>query len=158
MKRHNVQRGKDPLLTTVKLYRHDLFSRFAAWTTRFTGGRWGFLIATASIVIWAILGPFFDYSENWQLIINTGTTIVTFLMVFLIQNAQNRESRAIHLKLDEIIFSIKLASNEMIDIEHLPDDQLEVLAGHYHDIAMRLHPNLKHCETVRVSRANEVQG
>src|SRR4051794_20532886 len=83
--------------------RGDLFCRMAAWTIRATGGRWGFLSAFAVVLIWAGSGPFFHYSDNWQLVINTGTTIVTFLMVFLIQNAQNRESKAVHLKLDEII-------------------------------------------------------
>ena len=101
MNNRNGQSGRDPSLNTFDPYRRDLFGRFAGWTTKFTGGRWGFLLAAATIIVWAIVGPFCGYSENWQLIINTGTTIVTFLMVFLIQNTQNRESRAIHLKLDE---------------------------------------------------------
>jgi low affinity Fe/Cu permease len=115
--------------------RRDLFTRLAAWTTRVTGGRWGFLFAFGSILVWALLGPFCGYSENWQLVINTGTTIVTFLMVFLIQNAQNRESKAIHLKLDELIRAVIRARNEMIDIEHLTEEQLDQIAEHYQRVA-----------------------
>jgi low affinity Fe/Cu permease len=83
------------------------------------------------IVVWLASGPYFHYSNTWQLIINTGTTVVTFLVVFLIQNTQNRDARAIHLKLDEIIKSIDKAQNEMIDIEHLSDAELEKLAQRY---------------------------
>src|SRR5438067_510655 len=99
----------------------DIFSRMAGWTIRATGGRWGFLVALGTVVVWALLGPYCHFSENWQLVINTGTTIVTFLMVFLIQNAQNRESKAIHLKLDELILALSRARNELIDIEHLTE-------------------------------------
>src|SRR3954468_24361115 len=96
--------------------RPDVFCQISAWTIRVTGGRWGFLTALAIVIVWAVAGPFFHYSENWQLVINTGTTIVTFLMVFLIQGAQNRESKAIHLKLDELIMGVNRARNELIDI------------------------------------------
>lgn len=113
----------------------DLFFRLSGWTIRATGGRWGFLSAAAVVVVWALTGPFFHYSENWQLVINTGTTIVTFLMVFLIQNAQNRESRAIHLKLDELIRAMKSARNEMIDIENTTEEHLDLLAARYHKLA-----------------------
>jgi low affinity Fe/Cu permease len=84
-----------------------------------------------TIAVWLASGPYFTFSDTWQLIINTGTTIVTFLVVFLIQNTQNRDARAIHLKLDEIIKSIDAAHNEMIDIEHLSDAELEKLAAKY---------------------------
>src|SRR5277367_4415029 len=94
----------------------DLFTRLAGWTIRTTGGRWGFVFAFGTVIVWAFLGPYCNYSANWQLVVNTGTTIVTFLMVFLIQNAQNRESKAIHLKLDELILAVKAARNELIDI------------------------------------------
>jgi low affinity Fe/Cu permease len=113
----------------------DLFSRISGWTIRATGGRWGFSLALLAVVVWAITGPFFHYSENWQLVINTGTTIVTFLMVFLIQNAQNRESKAIHLKLDELILSMREAGNELIDVEHLTQEQLDSLAERYTKVA-----------------------
>jgi low affinity Fe/Cu permease len=115
--------------------RSDLFCRMAAWTIRATGGRWGFLSALAVVIIWAASGPFFHYSDNWQLVINTGTTIVTFLMVFLIQNAQNRESKAVHLKLDEIIRALANARNEMIDIENATEEHLDVLAERYSRLA-----------------------
>lgn len=115
--------------------RPDLFSRVSRWTIRATGGRWGFVTAVGVIVLWAVSGPYFQYSDYWQLVINTGTTIVTFLMVFLIQNAQNRESRAVHLKLDELIRAVKTAENEMIDIEDLSEADLDRLALRYHKIA-----------------------
>jgi low affinity Fe/Cu permease len=98
------------------------------------GTKWAFLAALAAIALWLITGPYFQYSDTWQLIINTGTTVVTFLVVFLIQNTQNRDARAIHLKLDEIIKSIDQAQNEMIDIEHLSDDELQRLADRYQKV------------------------
>ena len=91
-------------------------------------------MALLVIALWLISGPYFHYSDTWQLIINTGTTIVTFLVVFLIQNTQNRDARAIHLKLDEIIKSIDEAQNEMIDIEHLSDDELQKIADKYQKV------------------------
>jgi low affinity Fe/Cu permease len=91
------------------------------------GSRWAFLAAVLSILGWALVGLYFRYSDTWQLVINTATTIITFLMVFLIQNTQNRDARAIHLKFDEIINSIELAHNDMIDIENLSDVELEAL-------------------------------
>jgi low affinity Fe/Cu permease len=99
----------------------------ASWV----GNKWAFLAALLVIVLWLVSGPYFHYSDTWQLIINTGTTVVTFLVVFLIQNTQNRDARAIHLKLDEIIKSIDQAHNEMIDIEHLSDPELQKLADKY---------------------------
>jgi low affinity Fe/Cu permease len=114
-----------------------LFHRMAAWTIRATGGRWGFLTALFVVVVWAISGPYFQFSQLWQLVINTATTIVTFLMVFLIQNAQNRESKAVHLKLDELIYAVKAADNELINIEMLTDEQLEQLADRYRLVAER---------------------
>ncbi len=86
-------------------------------------------------VLWAFAGPFCDFSSNWQLVINTGTTIVTFLMVFLIQNAQNRESKAIHLKLDELILSVRKARNELMSVEKLTEDQLDRVSESYHQLA-----------------------
>jgi low affinity Fe/Cu permease len=107
------------------------FQSFATQASIKVGTRWAFLAAILLIVVWAATGPFFRFSDTWQLVINTGTTIVTFLMVFLIQNTQNRDARAIHLKLDEVIRSIHQAHNEMIDIEHLSDEELETLAKQY---------------------------
>jgi low affinity Fe/Cu permease len=110
------------------------FARFAEITAHMMGRAWMFITALGIVALWAITGPIFHYSDSWQLVINTGTTIVTFLMVFLIQNTQNRDARAIHLKLDEIIRSISHAHNEMIDIEHLSDEELDELARRYEKI------------------------
>src|SRR5512147_3213308 len=107
------------------------FGHFAARVSRYVGSSWLFMAAVALVLIWGITGPIFHYSDTWQLVINTATTIVTFLMVFLIQNTQNRDARAIHLKLDEIIRSIRHAHNDMIDIEKLSDQELEELAKTY---------------------------
>lgn len=115
--------------------RPDLFTRVSRWTVHATGGRWGFTTALGVIILWAASGPYFHFSDYWQLVINTGTTIVTFLMVFLIQNAQNRESKAVHLKLDELIRAMKTAENEMIDIENLTEAHLDQLAVRYHKLA-----------------------
>ncbi len=125
--------------------KRDLFERIAGWTIRATGGRWGFLTALAAVVVWAITGPLFQFSEDWQLVINTGTTIITFLMVFLIQNAQNRESRAIHIKLDELILSLNQARNELIDIENLTEEQLTEVAKRYTKVAEKYQYKLKEC-------------
>ena len=110
------------------------FRTFAAKVSCWTGSRWSFLGAMLIIIVWAILGPYFHYSDTWQLVVNTATTIVTFLMVFLIQNTQNRDARAIHLKLDEIIRSIQPAHNEMINIEKLSDQDLEELSKKFEAI------------------------
>jgi len=109
----------------------DYFASFANTCSCYLGSRWAFAAAVGVILVWAITGPLYHYSDTWQLVINTGTTIVTFLMVFLIQNTQNRDARAINLKLDELIDSIKSAKNEMIDIEHLSDAELDILAHRY---------------------------
>ena len=109
----------------------NTFQTFATRASSWAGTKWAFGAALAAIAVWALLGPSFHYSDTWQLVVNTATTIITFLMVFLIQNTQNRDARALHLKLDEIIHSLRGASNEMIDIEKLPDEELEHLAAHY---------------------------
>ena len=105
----------------------DAFRVFARKTSNVLGSAWVFVLALLIIVIWAVTGPTFHYSDTWQLIINTGTTIVTFLMVFLIQNTQNRDAKAVHLKLDEIIRAIKGARNELVDLENLSDEDLAKL-------------------------------
>jgi low affinity Fe/Cu permease len=107
------------------------FHLFATRAAALVGHKWAFLGALLVVAVWLVSGPYFHYSDTWQLIINTGTTVVTFLVVFLIQNTQNRDARAIHLKLDEIIKSIDQAHNEMIDIEHLSDQELQRLADKY---------------------------
>ena len=112
----------------------DVFRRFATRTSESVGSPAAFVIGLTLIVLWAVTGPLFGYSDSWQLVVNTATTIVTFLMVFLIQNTQNRDAKAIHLKLDEIIRANRRADNHMIDIEKLSDEELEVLACQYERI------------------------
>jgi low affinity Fe/Cu permease len=113
------------------------FSRFARWTSQHTGRPGTFVAAALVILGWAVTGPVFHYSDTWQLVINTGTTIVTFLMVFLIQNTQNRDSQALHVKLDELIRAMKGASNRMIDLDHLTDEELERIRRHYAHLARK---------------------
>ena len=112
----------------------NLFERFANWATIATGSSAAFLGAITIIVIWGVTGPVFNYSDTWQLIINTGTTIVTFLMVFLIQKSQNKDSKAIHLKLNELIASHQGTSNRMVNIEDLTEKDLD----HLHRFYVRL--------------------
>ena len=105
----------------------DAFRVFARRSSRVLGSAWAFASAILIIVVWGLTGPTFHYSDTWQLIINTGTTIVTFLMVFLIQNTQNRDAKAVHLKLDEVIRALKGARNELVDLEKLSDEDLTSL-------------------------------
>jgi low affinity Fe/Cu permease len=119
---------------TAIVTRSDRFARFAARSSLHLGSRWAFIGAIAVILVWALTGPIFHYSDTWQLVINTGTTIVTFLMVFLIQNTQNRDARAIHLKLNELIHAVDKAKNKMIDVENLSDLELDDLARTYEKI------------------------
>lgn len=107
------------------------FSEIARRVSDALGTHWAFLLASASIVAWAVAGPVFGYSETWQLVVNTATTIVTFLMVFLIQNTQNRDSRAMHLKLDEIIHSLGKARDGIIDLENRSDDEIKDIASEF---------------------------
>ena len=107
------------------------FGRFAAASSQWLGSPWAFVAAGLLILVWAATGPFFHYSDTWQLIINTSTSVGTFLMVFLIQNTQNRDARAINLKLDELIRAVDQAGNHMIDIENLSDKELAELQEKY---------------------------
>lgn len=104
---------------------HNVFRRFARATASGIGSPYAFVGAVAVVLAWAISGPFFGFSETWQLVINTGTTIITFLVVFMIQNTQNRDSKALHLKLDELIRVMKSARNELVDIEDKADEVLD---------------------------------
>ncbi len=109
----------------------DAFGKFAAAASGWLGSKWAFVGAIVIIAVWSITGPLFHYSDTWQLVINTGTTIITFLMVFIIQNTQNRDARAINLKLDELIHAIDTAKNQMMDIEKLSDEELDVIHEKY---------------------------
>jgi low affinity Fe/Cu permease len=113
---------------------NDWFGKFAASASGWLGSKWAFAGAGLVIVLWAAVGPIFHFSDTWQLVINTGTTIVTFLMVFLIQNTQNRDARAINLKLNELIRAIDKARDQMIDIENLSDLELDELQAKYEKI------------------------
>jgi low affinity Fe/Cu permease len=116
---------------------NEAFRRFARYTSDLLGSSWVFCAAVLIVALWAISGPYFHYSDAWQLAINTGTTIVTFLMVFLIQNTQNRDSRATHLKLDELIKSVRGARNSMIDLDRLSDEELRELEAEYKKLCER---------------------
>lgn len=113
------------------------FGKFATHVAQWAGHPATFAIAVISLIVWACFGPFLDYSENWQLIVNTGTTICTFLMVFVIQNSQNRDALAAQIKLDEIIRAVEGARNTMIDLEELTDEELKVLHKKFSTLADR---------------------
>jgi low affinity Fe/Cu permease len=125
--------------------------RLALAVTRWTGSSWGFGVALGVIVAWAVTGPLFRFSDSWQLVINTGTTIVTFLMVFLIQRSQNKDSQAIHLKLNEIVAALEGASNRLINVEDLTEDEVTALHRHY----ARLVAMAKHEDTLQHSHSIE---
>ena len=114
--------------------RSDLLETFSYQVTRLSGTSYAFLLALGANVIWAITGPLFGFSNTWQLVINTGTTIVTFLMVFLIQRAQNKDAVAIHLKLNEIVAAMEGASNRLIDIEDLSESEIGALHNYYRQL------------------------
>jgi len=119
----------------------SLFTRFARVASNVTGRPITFIIAVLIIIGWALLGPFFGFSDTWQLVINTGTTIITFLMVFLIQSTQNRDTEAVQIKLDEIIRSIRGARNEVLDLEEMDEKELNQIRKEYLALAehARLH-------------------
>lgn len=102
---------------------NDFFRRFSHSASERLGSPWAFVVAITVVIVWAVMGPAAKYSETWQLLINTGTTIVTFLMVFIIQNTQNHDSRALHLKLDELIHAVESARDDLVDIENATEDE-----------------------------------
>jgi low affinity Fe/Cu permease len=119
------------------------FTNFAKATSRATGRPSAFLMAAAIVVVWVITGPLFDFSDTWQLVINTGTTIVTFLMVFLIQNTQNRDSEALQVKLDELIRATEGAHNGLLDLEELEEKELDRIRSTYSKLAKAARDNLR---------------
>lgn len=119
------------------------FTRFAKWTARMTGRPATFTIAVAIIIGWAATGPLFDYSDTWQLVINTGTTIITFLMVFLIQSTQNRDSEAMQVKLDELIRAMQGAHNVLLDLEELEEKDLNRIRSNYERLAQQAREELE---------------
>jgi len=129
-----------------------VFAKFATATAKATGSPVAFILCVTAVLVWAMSGPFFGFSETWQLVINTGTTIITFLMVFLIQNTQNRDGAALQTKLDEIILSSD-AENEFIGIEKLTDNELEALHARCERAAKRSHAMLEKTHAERRARA-----
>jgi low affinity Fe/Cu permease len=116
----------------------NAFRLFADHVSRWTGSSGAFTSAVLIIIIWGITGPLFRFSDSWQLVINTGTTIITFLMVFLIQNTQNRETRAINLKLDELLHAISTARDDMIDMENVSEEELEEVEDEFRQISVQI--------------------
>jgi len=116
---------------------NELFHHFSKAISDWIGSPGAFVLALGVMLLWAVSGPLFHFSDTWQLIINTGTTIVTFLIVFLIQNTQNREAKAIHLKLDELIRALHHARNKMVDVEHLSDQEIDRLEKEFQELVKR---------------------
>lgn len=135
----------------------SLFTRFSKWTAQTMGRPTAFIVAAIVIVVWGVTGPIFHYSDTWQLIINTSTTIVTFLMVFLIQATQNRDSAAIHVKLDELIRAIGPAKNSMIDLDDLSEEELSRIQKHYRSLAKKSKEELRemHEDSITVEEATK---
>ena len=129
--------------------------RFASWVAAATGTTAAFIIAASVVVLWGLTGPLFHYSDTWQLVINTSTTIVTFLMVFLIQRSQNKEALAVQLKLNEIVAAIEGASNRLISVEDLSEEDLEILHAHYRELAKLAENalNMKEAHSIEEAKA-----
>ena len=123
--------------------RGSWFTRFANSASRATGRPGTFVLAVIVVLVWAITGPLFGFSDTWQLVINTGTTIVTFLMVFLIQNTQNRDSEAMHVKMDELIRVLEGAHNALLDLEELDDKTLDAIRARYRKLAAKAREDIK---------------
>ena len=123
------------------------FTRFAKWAARATGKPGTFIAAAGIIVLWALSGPIFDFSDTWQLVINTGTTIITFLMVFLIQNTQNRDTEAMQIKLDELIRAVGSAQNTVLDLEEMDESELDRIRAEYQELAEKARLKLEHSKS-----------
>jgi low affinity Fe/Cu permease len=121
----------------------ETLERFSLKATQATGTSTAFMLALMVIVVWGLTGPFFNFSDTWQLVINTGTTVITFLMVFLIQRTQNKDALAIHLKLNEIVAALEGASNRLIDVEDLTEDEIKTLHKHYQRLVAMAKEDLK---------------
>src|SRR5258707_15318406 len=130
----------------------NLFRKFAQAASQAVGSSWAFILAVLIILVWGLAGPMFHYSTTWQLVINTGTTIITFLMVFLIQSTQNRDSEAMHVKLDELIRAMEGAHNALLDLEELEDKDLAAIRSNYLKMASSARKALRkgHVDTGRV--------
>ena len=131
----------------------QILERFSLNATKATGTSMSFILALSVIVVWGLTGPLFHYSDTWQLVINTGTTIVTFLMVFLIQRAQNKDAQAIHIKLNEIVAALEGASNRLIDVEDLTEGEIETLHKHYQKLVHMAKEDLKLTQSHSIEEA-----
>src|SRR5438876_8462657 len=129
------------------------FRIFAHQSSIVLGSAWAFAGAVLVILVWVLTGPTFHFSDTWQLVINTATTVVTFLMVFLIQNTQNRDTKAVQLKLDELIRAIKIARNELVDLENLSDDELKKLEKQFQDLRQKAEHRVKHSRDVEPAQS-----
>ncbi|HEY1376121.1 MAG TPA: low affinity iron permease family protein [Gemmataceae bacterium] len=130
-----------------------ILEKFARRATLWTGSSWAFALAVLVIIVWAVTGPMFHYSDTWQLVINTGTTIVTFLMVFLIQRSQNKDSIAVHLKLNELVAAVEGASNRLINVEEMSEDDVAVLKRYYNKLVELARQDLKLTECHSIEEA-----
>jgi len=144
---HNPEPLPSPESVPVRSYPPSRFDRFAKWSARVTGRPVTFLLAVVVLLVWGVTGPIFAFSDTWQLVINTGTTIVTFLMVFLIQNTQNRDAAAVHLKLDELIRTSQGAHNALLDLEELSERELTRIRRKYEKLATEAREALRRGET-----------
>jgi low affinity Fe/Cu permease len=131
---------------------HELFRKFANKVSNIAGTAWVFLLALGIVVLWACLGPVFGYSDTWQLVINTSTTIVTFLMVFLIQNTQNRDAKAIHLKLDELLRATRRARTELVDLEELSEEELAELQQEFQELHKHYAMRVEHVSKLHAQK------
>jgi len=124
-------------MTRIKKKKDDqkFFEKISRYCTEFAGSTAAFMIAASVILVWIVTGPIFGFSDTWQLVINTGTTIITFLMVFLIQRAQNKDSKAVHLKLNELIASLKGPSNRLLNVEDLNEDEIKTLSKYFRELS-----------------------
>jgi len=142
--------------TIAEKSRRSLFERFACYITEATGTTRAFLLALSCVLVWAVSGFAFNFSENWQLVINTGTTIITFLMVFLIQKSQNKDSLAIQLKLNELVAAHEFASNRLVNVENMTEDELKVIKKYYSKLSeLSMHEdNLQRSHSIEEARQN----
>lgn len=129
--------SRPPATSSVPSPTYEVFRRFSHRVSHAVGTPWAFAIAVVAVVVWGLTGPIFGFSNTWQLVINTGTTIVTFLMVFLIQNTQNRDGQVMQLKLDELIRAVRAARNELVNMEGLSDDELLTLQHQFEHLRKR---------------------
>ena len=133
----------------------EFFENFASKASKAVGSSYAFITALSLVIVWAVCGPFFDFSETWQLVINTGTTIITFLMVFLIQKSQNKDSLAIQLKLNELVASNEKSSNRLVDIESMTEEEMMIVQKYYHKLSELSEGHEKLQESHSIEEAQE---